>query len=291
MLIDKNTFDFVGVDQAILRSYDRGRTWEATGTRVATFEPFPPPDEGGSGWLSSDGMSDSVAVNGLMYRRSFVTREIVEVGPLPEPDAHWVGDQATNRRLAMSLDSARFWFGPYDGPWQVELEPDEPMSLVNGRTFAANRLVFVTRVGTYIGDGNWSVTGEELRKVILLDATTGEPVGTPIEGVRAPSAALSSVARFLAVSSEASAFGDPGAVFVLDAATGAEIFRVEVHAVVNRRALVFDTAAGEVLAGTGEGQREVLTILGAGPLVEEVYGSRSEDRRPIHERLCGMLTH
>jgi WD40 repeat protein len=237
-------------ERAVLDALSRNRL----GTRVATLDLA-----GKLGWLSGDGLAQTYSTDGRMIRRSLATGEIVDVGALPEPDAAWVGDQATDHRFASSLDFARFWFGPYDGPW-VQVDPDEPMALLTGRTFPTNRLVFQTLPGPYIGDGVWEVRGEGLSSVVLLDATTGQPVGTPIEGMVDPWAVVSPDNRLIAVRSRpASTFGGAGAVFVLDALSGEELFHVEVSEGVE--GMVFDSEAGELLAGTGDGQLITIDLI------------------------------
>ena len=253
--------------QAVLNALSRS----LLGTRIATFDRFNEEIVAGDyDQISRDGLSTSSFEGDVMFRRSLVTGEAVEVGLLPEPDTRWVGDQDTGRRYAGSLDATRHWFSPYDGPWGDPVVPDQPMHLLTfpGATFAADRLVFMTPVGTYFGDGLWDVIGEPLRDVFLVDATTGEPVGAALEGLVGPSLALSSDNELIAVSSaRASTFGDEGAVFVLDADTGTEIFHMQVPAGV--AALVIDTSAREVVAGTDDGR--VITIdLDAQEIVADV---------------------
>jgi len=265
-------------ERAVLNALSRS----TLGTRVATFDL-----SGSDWWLSGDEMSLSVSsIDSRMTRLSLVTGDSVDVGVLPQPDATWVGDQATGRRFAYSLDTARFWFGFDDGPW-VQVDPDEPMQLLNGETLGANRLVLQTQLGTYIGDGIWSYSGEPLVRVVLLDATTGEPVGVPIEGMVQPRAVLSEDNRLIAVSSrESSVFGGAGAVFVLDAQSGDELFHVEIPGGVH--GIVFDTAAGELIAGTGDGRLITLDLVDQ-DVVAEVDTNASAEIVDVDIRQDGSI--
>lgn len=278
------------------------------GTRIAAFERFPPTRKDGVvPWLSADAMSLSTSSDGTMYRQSLETREVVEVGELPEPDAVWVGDPASGRQFAHALDLSRFWFGPYGGDWEVELDPGETMQLVGdqGRggkagTLAANRLVFATFDGTYIGDGVFEVRGAVLQTLVLLDATTGERVGPGIEGLSRPRAVLSADGRLIAVRSEpSSVLGADGAIFVLDAATGAVVRQIRVPSPAGTvtpsgidntggASIAFDSDAGQLLAGVAGG-RLVTFDLESGTVAAEVETNAASSIIDVDLRADGRV--
>jgi WD40 repeat protein len=239
--------------------------------RVATFERYPALEEsGGAGWLSRDGMSLSPVADGMMVRRSLVDDSRVEIGPAPEDSVGWIGDESVNRRVAYSLDETRWWFGPLDGDWEREIDFDVGMYPVSGRTLAANRLVIATQPGRYDGEGGWILEGEPLSDVQLFDGATGEPVGPAIEGLVEPWAVLSADDELIAVRSESSStftsgrayvdvssgLGGNSAVFLLDADSGEERFRLEIAS--NVVGLAFGPDGDELYVGTQDGH--LLTI-------------------------------
>jgi hypothetical protein len=248
------------------------------GPLVRTFPPFPPVDDSGgppkreSSWGSADGFSQSSQIDGRAVRLSLVTGEIFDIGELPEPDAQWVGDQDADRGIAHSLDSSRFWLGPYAGPWDTVVEPAQPMALLD-EALASNRVVMATQVGAYMGNGFWDVAGDETTTVMLIDATTGEQVGPGIEGVRAlnqVATAISSDSAMIAVGMRSSGGDDSGLVVVLDAETGTELSRIDVPALIAR--MVFDTAAGELIVGT-DTARVVTIDVESGEIIADVATS------------------
>ena len=182
----------------------------------------------------------------------------------------WIGDESIDRRVAYSQDETHYWFGPLDGEWEREVDFDVAMYPFTGRTLAANRLVLATQPGDYDGDGGWTLDGEPLSDVQLFDASTGEPLGSPIEGLVEPWAVLSADDELIAVRSEssstftsgrayvdmASGLGGNSAVFVLDAVTGDEQFRLDIQS--NVVGITFDTDEGDLLVGSEDGR--LLTI-------------------------------
>ena len=234
-------------DQSVLAALGRSRG-------VSTIASFPRLAEGPcgwEGWVARDGLTLSSLVNGVMVIRDFETGEVVEYGPIPgDGCGSWFGDQASNRRYAVSGD--RLYLGPLDGPWEVDVQIDEFELLPGPVAFGAERLML-----------------ESPTAVRSLSSTSGEMVGAPITGLTNPFARLSGDEQRVAVaSSMADTDGaETSMLIVLDAITGAELTRSEIPGRILD--LYFDSSTNEILASTASSR--LLTIdLVTGDLIHNV---------------------
>jgi len=228
-------------DRALLASLGRSKGAKM----IASFPPLAegPCSSGWPGWVSRDGLTQSSLVNGVMVTRDLVSGTVVEHGPLPgDGCGDWFGDETTGRRFARSGD--RLWLGPFDGPWDVEVELDESMKLSPG-SFGSDRLVV------------WS-SGS----VSILSSTTGEVVGTPIamlDAVQSPAVRLSADGQRVAVALRADATeGSGSVVLILDAVNGTELTRSGVPGRVVD--LFFDSEAGQLLASTTDSRLHSIDV-------------------------------
>lgn len=228
-------------DRALLASLGR-----SSGAR--TIASFPPLAEGPCapdwpGWISRDGLTQSSLVNGVMVTRDLVSGTVTEHGTLPDDGCgDWFGDATTGRRFARSGD--RLWLGPFDGPWDVEVELDESMKLTPG-SFGSDRFVV------------WSTSS-----VLILSSVTGEVVGAPItmlDAVQQPRVRLSADGQRVAVASRTDATqGSGSTVLILDAADGTELTRSSVPGRVLN--LFFDSEAGQLLTSTTDSRLYTIDV-------------------------------
>ena len=206
----------------------------------STVELYSPPENdtclGGPQYVSADGGTRFSSTGSAMVSQDLLTGELTSHGPPPEPCAAWIGDADVGLRWAGFLDG-RHWIGSYDGdlkPIDVG-ERGAPLT----REFAGDRLLF--------GD-----VGRDGPTASVVDVRTGQTVGTPVAGL------VLSDPQSAAVSSDGTAFaigaispeapGDlagDGRLFLVDAATGDEILRVELPNEVVR--VAFDPNSGDVV--------------------------------------------
>ncbi|MFW2383912.1 MAG: hypothetical protein ACN4GZ_19325, partial [Acidimicrobiales bacterium] len=195
-----------------------------------------------SGFVSIDGLYEFANVDGELRRLDLLTKEITSHGPEPLECAMWFGDEERDQRVALPLVADRAWFGTFDGPFETEVVFDSPAILLS-RTFAANRLLFFEF---------------ENNRLILRDATTGKAVGEPITGGFAggrdfSSNAVNAKETLLAIGgANPGGAGGDGLIFVLDPASGEELFQVDVLSPVTT--LVFDDDTQELIVGSFTGE-------------------------------------
>jgi len=223
-------------NQAVLNALNRSGG-------VRTVESFPPLAEGPCawpGWIAENGFALTSAANGEMVFRDFRTGEVIEVGPMPGSGCgEWYGEREWDRRYAFSEPQDRLWLGPFDGPWQVELELDGS-TYFTPRAFGRERFLLI---------GNNSVQ--------LADSRTGAFVGDPVVGLRNPSAFLDRGGQVAVVMTESETSTDATLLLVLDPIDGTELARGEISARVVER-FEFDLVSAQGLAATDDGR--LLTI-------------------------------
>lgn len=239
------------------------------GSRIAT-------EECGNGLASIDGLYEYAPVDGAMLRLDLTTQEITAHGPTVSECAFWLGDETVGRRVGVPQLGDRIWFGPFDGPWETEVETGGDWGLLS-RSFTGNRLIFLD-FKTF--------------SVNVVDATTGERVGEPIVGGFAPGRssaanAVSGDGSLLAVggANPGGANGD-GVIFVLDAVSGDRLFEVEVPSPATT--MVFDDTANELIVGSFTG--EVVTIdLASREIISEVSNSSGRGISALGIRDDGLV--
>ena len=190
----------------------------------------------GYGQVGDFGLTDYSVVDDVMVSLDITTGETTEHGAPPYGCQTWLGDAELGRAIAVKENFQTYSFGPLGGPWETEVVFDTPSRQMN-RSLAGNRLVLVTS-----NDGLPPFTS-----AFLVDATTGEMVGSPIEGDfldgrTAIGAATSPNKSLIAVTSLG--LDNPlfdGRVFVLDAATGDEVFQLDLPRAVGLLAFENDT--------------------------------------------------
>lgn len=234
------------------------------------------------GFGTTDGLEEYATVDDTMLRLTIATGDVTEHGAPPVECALWLGNEEAGRRIATAPDSMRIWFGPFDGPWDVQKELDEPLFLMS-RSFDANRLVFVSNDG---------------RSAVMLDATTGDQVGEALEASFADGRSFSATAANAdgTVVAVGAANPDEGAdnkgrVFLVDAATGAVRHQLDVVKPVT--AMVFapshDGTSEELVVAGVEGMVTTIDV-DSGGIVAEVQTSTPGDAvLAIGERPDGLL--
>ena len=225
-------------DQALLAALDGSGG-------LSTIASFPPLAEGlcatttWVGWIAENGFAHAAAQNGQMVFRDLRTGEVIELGPMPgDGCGWWNGERGWDRRYALSGSGDRLWLGPFDGPWEVELELDGSM-FVEPRAFGRERFL---------------LTGPD--SVQLVDSLTGAFVGDAVEGVRDPAAFLARDGQVAVVVSISETSVDATSLLVLNPIDGTELVRGEIPARLAR--FEFDSEVAEGLAATDDGR--LLTI-------------------------------
>lgn len=177
--------------------------------------------------------------DGQLISRDPLTGVVTEHGAAPVPCVFWFGDEQADRRIAVSFDGMRAWFGPFDGPWDLEREFDEPTFPCPMCAFNEEHRMLV------VSDRNDGAA------VLLLDDVSGQQVGAAISaGGPVVTGTLSEDGSLAAVAfASAPGSNGNGAIVVVDGRTGDELHRLELEA----SDLAFDGATGELLAGTPDG--------------------------------------
>lgn len=211
-------------------------------SRVANrLSTLPPPfDEAGSPCgvrMDPDGTLEHAVAGGRLITRDPLSGSVVDHGPSPEPCVRWTSDEQANRRWATSEDGLRNYFGPWQGPWDMIIESEQPMFQL-ASAFSANRVLFMDARGREPG----AVT------VKLADATTGETVGPPISGGDLVSSwAVAHDGSLMAVSfMEPNRPGGAGKTIVIDTATGDQVSHFFSEQAAS--SLRFDGEAGQLVA-------------------------------------------
>ncbi len=233
-------------EQAILNALGSS----SVATRVVSLDP--PSDPTSSCPLAaaaSDGLTEFAVRDATLTSRDVSTGEVTDHGPVPDDVdcVIWMGDETLNRRWAGSEDARTMWFGPFDGPWEIKREFDDPTFRVKWAHTPANRIVAITEASS----------GPALT---LIDEVTGETVGTPLNfgddllGIEANDDG-SLVAVGFAV--RGGADGD-GHTFILDGRTGEEIHHVVSKLPAAR--IVFDDSRNELVAAIVDGSLMTVDI-------------------------------
>ena len=251
--------------------------------RVSSLGPIADPTDACTAFFdSSDGTTQFGVADGLMVSRDSLTGETVEHGPPPAICIVWVGDELLDRRAASSLDGLQMWIGPYEGAWEIEKEFAEPTFLVEMSLNATNKILVVTPP-----DG-LSLLPEDGAVLTLLDAASGESVGTPITGgVDFLSVATTEDGSLIAIGYGIPAGPDgDGLTIVADGNNGEEIFRVTTP--LPAGALTFDEATGQLLAMIIDGS--LVTIdLSIGEIVSEVESGATSFPLALKVRPDGLI--
>ena len=194
-----------------------------------------------------DGTAEFGVANGQLVSRDPSTGSVVEHGAPPAECIVWMADEALDRRWAGSIDGLRMWFGPYDGPWQVEKRFRAPTTVLSRAFTSSGKLVAVAESGGFF--------------VTLLDDQTGELVGTSLDARNVLGRIeVSPNGRFIAAGIAKPgdvAVSEPRSV-VLDGMTGEELFRFDSSSSLKSSVYTFDEAAGELIVGNQDGT--ILTV-------------------------------
>ena len=119
------------------------------------------------GWISTQGMTGTSALDGAAASPDLDGGEVKGVGLLPGGDCSgWFGDPTSGRRYSVAEDGRRLWLGPLDGPWDVDMKLDGRSWVSGPAGFAGERLLL-----------------ESPGSVRLVDSATGAPIGGPIMGL------------------------------------------------------------------------------------------------------------
>jgi hypothetical protein len=218
-------------EQAVLNALGRGEI----ANRAATFEPIEPaegcpvPQQ-----LDHDRLTERVIVDGRFVSRDLTSGEITDHGSAPEDCGVWLADRVTGLTAVAGGDGTapnRWWVGTVDDPAATEITdrydgPPFPVVLAGDR-FAA------TEDGTA-----WTV----------LDATTGEQVGSPVEADEVYAVVMHPAGDYLAILGRAVDAEDGagiGRLHLVDARNGTELFEIDTERFIG--GVAFDPDAGEMI--------------------------------------------
>jgi serine/threonine protein kinase/DNA-binding SARP family transcriptional activator/WD40 repeat protein len=230
--------------------------------------------------INSAGLAAFVVLDGELVSQDLSTGELLTHGPSPADCVNWVGDQATNRRIAFDVDGDRLFLGPFDGSWEVEREFDEFTHEGLSSFRPSHRIVAVSETS----DGAFP----RRSVAMLLDDRTGKTVGTPVDPggdfINAGANADGSLFAFtfgIVGRSEGA-----GLLYVLDGETGEELFQVDsTDPAVN---LTWDFTAGQLVAGMEGGS--VMTVdLVTGEIVSTVATTATSRFLDIGIRADGLV--
>ncbi len=254
-------------DQAVLNALGSSRI----PNRIATF---PRNDTGTCPaplFLGGTALVEYTVAEGRLMSLDLTTGELTDHGPAIEECGAWLGDPATNRVVVQCCEGERTWIGTFDDPYAIEAEHSEPRFLIDG-----DRGGNVALFAALTDDG---------ARAVLIDATTGEQIGEPIGRGNLVTASADPSGSFAAVSSERLA-GEVAELFVVDAATGDEIHRIETALPATR--IDWDPATPELVAGMADGS--VMTVdLVAGDIVATVPTTATAGIFGIRVRPDGLI--
>ncbi len=184
---------------------------------------------------SPDGMHE-FAVSGLgtMAERDPLTGVTTEHGSSPSGCGDWIAEFGQGFAVAQdNTEGRQMWIGPIGGPWEIEKQFAEPTRLLF-RSFGLDGRIPIVTYGDPISAG-------------LLDAVTGDPVGSPITGgEHVVSTAASGDGSLWAVSFGTLDTLDPrGTTVVVAVDSGEELFRFESEQ--PAQSMVFDEEANELV--------------------------------------------
>lgn len=177
---------------------------------------------------------------GQLATRDHLTGQVTTHGPSRLACAQWGGHEALDRRIVLDPSSQRAWLGPFEGPDEIEVDPDG-----------------VVGIGWFHTSHRLPVFGRDT--VTLIDDRTGETVGDPISvdgGVFISFAADGDPGRgnfsryaFSFVSREGSEID--GVTPIVDAETFEEIIRITTTDPLAH--LAWDEASDELIAASADG--------------------------------------
>ncbi len=197
---------------------------------------------------------DELRVGPEALRKDLVSGEVTSGGTSPAPCASWWEDVETARRWAASTTASQHWIGTGAGEWA-------PVS----RLLSGDALVTVVVDDRLLwGQARFDTGASVVGEVVVVDAATLEEVapaipelGWDLDG-RIPPGAASRSAGLFAVGATVPAGQENldvadarGLLVVLEAATGAEVFRVARPGGVT--AVAFDPDGQFLLAGADDG--------------------------------------
>ena len=230
--------------------------------------------------LSDDGRWEFGVVGSDALRKDLVSGEVTRRSAAPVPCAGWWEDVETGRRWANSPSFSGHWVGSDSGGWtEIERRRSGGYLVPN---VVDDRLLF--------GQGQPIESGARpYVDVVVVDATSLEPVASAVPELTwdlsidpEPVSAASRSAGLFAVGADVA--DGSGLLVILEAATGAERFRVERPGRVT--ALSFGADGTILLAGGADGtvatidvaSEEVLDVVAMDePLAVIAAGFRSDD--------------
>ena len=238
--------------------------------------------ECGDGVASTNGLYEYAPVGGEMLRLDLTTNEITSHGPTVDECAFWLGDETVDRRVAVSQEGDRVWFGPFEAPWDTEIETGGTWGLLS-TSFSGNRLVFF----------DYDAENE-----VVVDATTGGRVSEQGAGELLPvsdrlfsdrdgsfAIAANGDGSLLAIGGS-ELDGSVGQLFVIDAANGDRLFEVKLPSAAT--SAVFDDVREELIVGSLDG--ELVTVdLASGEIVSEVSNASRRKIQAVGIRNDGLV--
>ena len=192
-------------------------------------------------FLGDTALFEYTIADGRLISLDLTTGAVTDHGPAIEECGAWLGDPATNRVVVQCCEAERTWIGTFDDPYAIELEHSGPRFLIDG-SLRGNVALFAAPTD----DG---------AQAVLIDATTGEQIGGPIGRGNLVAASTEPSGSFVAVSSE-TLDGAGSELFVVDAATGQEVHRIETA--LPATSFAWDPATLELIAGMADGP--VMTV-------------------------------
>lgn len=228
-------------EQAVLNAVGSSRVPKrvASFSSVADLSCRPPT------FTSRDGLFEYGVVDGRLLRVDLTTGEVSDFGAGPGRCGVWLGDPSTGRVIVGNDEANGAWIGTLDDPYALELDlPGESFLIDHSGGIA----MFAVISGTGLAQG------------VLFDTDTGEQLGgllgdlsDSIDAVTDPSGS------FVMYSWRVLDESNPGRMLILDATTGAELFRFELPSVALDAA--FDDTTLEMVAGMRDGNVVTVDLL------------------------------
>lgn len=156
-----------------MAAYDREATAETEtalreallNSSVATRSAAPlDPLEDDCGFSTIAGEYEYAVIDGTMISRHLRDGFQLAHGPSPAPCVQWFGDWERQRRVALSQDDGRAWFGQLNGGWDNEQDYGVQHFCWSCRLTETGRLLLVE-------------SGERGNTALIVDDQTGEPIG------------------------------------------------------------------------------------------------------------------
>lgn len=255
--------------QAVLNSLAANATANSLANLDLIVEPNSPC---GFSVASPDGTVDYGVWAGEVGSRNLETGEITSYGPPPEECVVWFVDEAKDRRWAGSLDAMGIWLGSADGSWDVQRSFEQP-TVVESFAFRSSGLL-VGATGFEDGDDT---------QLVLIDDTSGETVGVPIDVEGRFFYEVNDDGSLIAVSITADGSNDTR-LKLFDGLTGLELWDRAMDAPAT--ALAFDD--GHVLVGLAD--RRLLSIdEETGDIVAVLETTATDDFLDIGVRPDGLI--